>query len=64
MDFKNTSEYAYLSALNSLFDACLNLLNDEGFTEKGLETIAPELDKANKILNADIRTLNIGSDFR
>ena len=58
MEFRNTSEFVYLSTLNDLHEVLLNMLGQEMFTEIQLKKLIPHIDFTNEILNMDKKKLN------
>ena len=52
MEFKDTSEYVYLSTLVYVTDTLLDMLSNGELTEEQLEKLMPAIEYGNNILNA------------
>jgi hypothetical protein len=57
LEFKDTSEFVYLSTLCGLFDTLFGMIGREELSENQLETLLPQLNHVNDVLNADRKTL-------
>jgi hypothetical protein len=54
MEFKDTREYLYLSALSDTFDTLIFMIKSECFTQDQLDMLIPQLNRINDILNKEI----------
>ena len=58
MEFKDTSEYVYMSTLIELYHAVLNAFNEGDFSEEQIELLYPALKHTYEVLKMDMEDLN------
>lgn len=56
-DFKNTSEYVYLSTLSSLHSKLLEMIENKELTPEQIDKLHVHINNATEVLNEDVQAL-------